>query len=155
MKWVDIELCFRRAISHSFSKKKLMLTFAVLILCGLLAVLCKAFAYGASRWISMSLAFLPILLSSGMLLALGVLLIRMHLHEVKGLHLSFQRLIGGSLDLILGTTYLSVPPILAYLLLWMILGVFFLLGEIPLIGSFFSVILAFGPFLLIFCSILL
>lgn len=132
-----------------------MLAFPVLILCGILTVFCRAVAYDASPWIVMSLTFLPILLSSGILLALGVLLIRIHIHEVKGLRLSFRRLITGSLDLILGTSYLSIPPVLVYLLLWMVLGIFFLFGEIPGIGDFFSIIFAFGPFLLIFGSLLL
>lgn len=139
----------------SFSRKKMMLTFPVLVLCGILIVFCRAVAYEASNWIAMSLAFLPILLSSGVLLALGVLLIRIHIHEVKGLHLGFRRLIAGSLDLIMGTSYLSIPPIMAYLFLWMALGLFYLLQEIPGIGDFFSVVLAFGPFLLIFSSLLL
>jgi hypothetical protein len=155
MKWVDVEFAFTRAVLHSFSKKGLLLTFPVLLLCGILAVFCKAVAHDASRWVSMSLAFLPILLSSGLLLGLGVLLIRLHLHEVKGLQLSFQRLVTGSLELIMGTTYLSIPPILAYLFLWVVLAFFFLLAEIPVIGSFFSVVFAFGPFLLIFGSLLL
>ncbi len=155
MNWVDIEKSFARAIAFSFSKKKMLLTFPVLVLCGILAVFCRAVAYGASDWIAMSFAFLPILLSSGVLLALGVLLIRIHIHEVKQLHLGFRRLIAGSVDLILGTSYLAIPPILAYLLLWMILGIFFLLREIPGIGDFFSVVFAFGPFLLIFGSLLL
>lgn len=131
------------------------LTFPVLVLCGILIVFCRAVAFEASPWIAMSLAFLPILLSSGILLALGVLLIRIHLHEVKSLHLSFRRLIAGSIDLIMGTSYLSIPPILAYLFLWMALGLFYLLGEIPGIGDFFSVVFSFGPFLLIFGSLLL
>lgn len=155
MKWSEVERSFSKAITHSFSKKKMMLTFPVLALCGLLVVFCRAVAYNASPWIAMSLAFLPILLSSGVLLALGVLLIRIHIHEVKGLHLSFRRLIAGSVDLIMGTSYLSIPPVLAYLLLWMMLGFFYLLGEIPGIGAFFSVVFAFGPFLLIFGSLLL
>ncbi len=133
----------------------MVLTFPVLVLCGILTVFCRAVAFEASDWIAMSLAFLPILLSSGILLALGVLLIRIHIHEVKSLHLSFRRLIAGSVDLIMGTSYLSIPPILAYLFLWMALGFFYLLGEIPGIGDFFSVVLAFGPFLLIFGSLLL
>lgn len=133
----------------------MMLTFPVLVLCGILIVFCRAVAYDASNWIAMSLAFLPILLSSGVLLALGVLLIRIHIHEVKGLHLGFRRLIAGSVDLIMGTSYLSIPPIMAYLFLWMALGLFYLLQEIPGIGDFFSVVLAFGPFLLIFGSLLL
>ncbi len=155
MKWTDIEKSFSRAVLHSFSRKKIMLTFPVLILCGILIVFCRAMAYDASQWMAMSLAFLPILLSSGVLLALGVLLIRIHIHEVKSLNLSFRRLIAGSIDLIMGTSYLAIPPILAYLLLWIVLGLFFLLGEIPGVGNFFSVVLAFGPFLLIFGSLLL
>lgn len=155
MHWVDIEKSFSSAVFRSFSRKKMLLTFPVLVLCGILVVFCRAVAYDASPWIAMSLAFLPILFSSGILLALGVLLIRIHIHEVKGLHLSFRRLIAGSIDLIMGTSYLSIPPILAYLLLWMALGLFFLLGEIPGIGDFFSVVFSFGPFLLIFGSLLL
>lgn len=155
MTWLEIEKAFSRAVLNSFSKRKMVLTFPVLVLCGILVVFCRAIAFDASPWIAMSLAFLPILLSSGVLLALGVLLTRIHFHEVKGLHLSFKRLIAGSVDLIMGTSYLSIPPVLAYLFLWMALGFFFLLGEIPGIGSFFSVVLAFGPFLLIFGSLLL
>ena len=41
------------------------------------------------------------------------------------------------------------------IVLWMFLGVFFLLKEIPGIGEFFSVIFSFGPFLLIFGSLIL
>lgn len=133
----------------------MMLTFPILVLCGILIVFCKAVAFGASDWVAMSLAFLPMLLTSGILLALGVLLIRIHIHEVKNLHLGFRRLIAGSVDLIMGTSYLSIPPVLVYLFLWMALGLFVLLKEIPGIGDFFSVVLAFGPFLLIFGSLLL
>src|SRR5690554_3187916 len=106
MNWADIERSFARAVVFSFSKKKMMLTFPVLVLCGILVVFCRAVAFEASDWIAMSLAFLPILLSSGILLALGVLLIRIHIHEAKQLHLGFRRLITGSVDLIMGTSYL-------------------------------------------------
>ncbi len=133
-----------------------MLAFPVLVLCGILIVFCRALACEASSdWVAMSLVFVPVLLSSGVLLALGVLLIRIHIHEAKGLHLGFRRLLTGSIDLIMGTSYLSIPPILAYLCLWIVLGFFYLLREIPGIGDFFSVVLAFGPFLLVFSSLLL
>jgi hypothetical protein len=151
MQWADIEKSFSRAVLFSFSRMQLLLTFPVLVLCGILTVFCRAIAVGTSSWVAMSLAFLPILLSSGVLLGLGVLLIRIHLHEVKNLHLGLQRLLTGSIDLVMGTTYIAIPPILIYLLLWVVLGIFSLLGQIPGVG----VILAFGPFLLIFGSILL
>lgn len=155
MFWTEIEKAFSRAILLSFSRRKILLTFPVLLLCGLLVVFCRAIAVESGNWIAMSLAFMPILLSSGILLALGVLLVRIHYHEVKQLTVSFQRLITGSLDLVIGTSFLSIPPILAYLFLWILLGLFFFLKEIPGVGDFFSVVFSFGPFLLIFGSLLL
>lgn len=155
MSWNELEKAFNRALLFSFSRKKLVLAFPILILCGILAVFCRAVALEASDWIGLSLTFLPILLSSGVLLGLGVLLSKIHYHEVKNLSLSFRRLIAGSLDLMIGTSYLAIPPILIYLFLWILLGLFFLLKEIPGVGNFFSVVLSFGPFLLIFGSLLI
>ncbi len=155
MHWNDLEKAFNRAILLSASRKKLALTFPVLVLCGILSVFCKAVSFESGEWVSMSLAFFPILFSSGILLALGVLVIRMHHHEAKNLALDFRKLIGGSVDLIVGISYLSLVPILAYLFLWTLLGIFFLLKEVPVLGDFFSVVLSFGPFLLIFGSLLL
>ena len=153
--WMDLEKCFNRAIAYSFSKKKMLLTFPALVLCGILIVFCRAVAFTASDWVAMSLAFLPILLSSGILLSLGVLLVRVHLHEVRQLSLPLKRLVAGSMDIALGTLYLSVPPVLIYLVFWIILGFFYLLCQIPGIGDFFSIVLAFAPFLLILGSLLL
>jgi len=155
MHWNDLEKAFNRAVLLSASRRKLALAFPVLVLCGILSVFCRAVSYESGEWVSMSFAFLPILLSSGILLVLGVLLIRMHHHEAKQIALDFRKLVGGSMDLIIGISYLSFIPILAYLLLWTLLGIFFLLKEIPLVGDFFGVVLSFGPFLLIFGSLLL
>jgi hypothetical protein len=155
MTWSDVERAFNRAVFLSFSRKKLALAFPVLVLCGILIVFCRAIAFDASEWIAMSFIFLPILLSSGLLLALGVLLVRIHHHEAKQLSLGFRKLIAASMDLVIGTSYLSIPPILVYLFLWIMMGIFFLLKSIPGVGDFFSVILSFGPFLLLFSSMIL
>jgi hypothetical protein len=155
MNWSEIEKSFIKAWGLTFSRSKIILCFATLTICGLFFVFSKALAVQATPWVQISLIFLPILLSSGFLLTLGTLLIRLYQHEVKGLSLSFGRLFAGSFNVAMGTTYLSLPPIVAYLLLWIALGFFFLLKEIPFIGPFFNVILAFGPFFLIFCSLLL
>lgn len=152
MNWANIEKAFNRSIVLAFSRQKLFLTFPVLVLCGLLVVFCRALAFNAADWISLSLTFLPILLSAGILLVLGALLAKIHFHEMKSLTLKWNRLLGSSIDLITGTSYLSIPSLLIYLLFWIILGVFFLLREI---GVFFSVVFSFGPFLLIFGSLIL
>jgi hypothetical protein len=79
----------------------------------------------------------------------------MYGQQAKGLARGMERLFAGSMDIAINTSYLSFPPLLAYLCVWIFLGLFFLLKEIPLIGPFFNVIFAFGPFLLIVCSLLL
>lgn len=151
----ELEKCFTRAFWLSFSKKKSLLVFPVLALCGTLFVFFRALAIDAKGWISMSLIFLPILLTSGLLLALGVLLIRMYYHEVKEIPFSFRKIIRSSWQVVSGTIYLSVPSLIVYFVLWIVLGIFVLLKELPGIGSFIGIILAFGPFLLILSSLLL
>ena len=152
---MNLEKYFAEAAFRIFSKRKLLLTFATLALSGILTVFCRALAAGTSPWVSLSMIFLPILLSCGLFLALGTLLVQIYRSEVKSVPLSLKQLLSGSIDTMLGTSYLSLPPVLIYLLLWIVLGFFILLKEIPFIGSFFNIIFAFGPFLLIFCSMVL
>lgn len=149
MNFADFEKCFNRAVLFCFVRKKIFLTFPLLVLCGILLLFFRALAFNASGWIAMSLVFLSILLASALLLSLGVLLIRLYYHEVKSLKIHLTKILRASRDLILGTAYLSIPSVLIYLLLWILLGIFLLLREIPSIGNFFGTILSFGPFLLI------
>lgn len=155
MNWADLEKSFHRALFLSFSKKKWALVFPTLVFCGILIVFCRAVAFEAGPWLAMSFAFLPIFLSSGVLLALGALLTRMHRSESKHLTFSVKQLLMTSSNLLIGTFYLSVPSLLVYFCLWILLGLFFLLAEIPFIGAFFSVVLSFGPFLLLTGSLFL
>jgi len=151
----DIERCFNRALILSFSKKKIFLVFPVLILCSILIVFFRALAINASSWLVMSLIFLPIFLTTGVLLSLGVLLGRIYYHEVKSIKFHYRDILKKSFDVILATSYLSIPPILIYLLLWVVFGIFVLLKEIPGFGQFVGVILTFAPFLIILASIVL
>jgi hypothetical protein len=155
MGWTEIEKAFNRALWLSWSKTKWMITFPVLVLCGVFFVFCRAVGVESGEWVGLSLTFLPILVSSGVLLALGVLLIRLYVHEMRQLTVSVRRLVGASIDLMIGTSYLSLPPVLIYLCLWILMGVFFLLQGIPGVGEFFSVVFSFAPFLLIFSALVL
>ncbi len=151
----DLEFCFNRALHYTFSKKKFWMVFPVLILCGILVVFCRALALGSISWIALSMIFLPIFLCAGILLALGTLLCRIYYHEVKSLTFHVKEIFSKSLDLIIGTIYLSLPPILVYLLLWAFEGVFMLLKEIPTIGQYMGVFLSIAPFLITLASIFL
>jgi len=155
MTWQHLEKIFNRAVSYSFSKTKCLLIFLTLALCGLFSVICRAASIGASSWIVMSLTFLPIFLCSGILLASGLVLIRLYHEEIKGKKGSVFRTFRSMKGLFFGIPYLTVPLIFAYLILWMILGVFYLLREIPHIGGALGSILSFGPFLLVLGSIVL
>lgn len=155
MTWHEIEHIFNRALKFSFSRRKLLLMFPVLLVCGLMTVFCRAVAIHAGQWVVLSLTFLPIFLSSGLLLAAGVVLTRVYHHEVKMIPLSYRKILGQSWELLVGVSYLTLPLLLSYLLLWVLMGVFYLLKEIPALGETLGVLLAFGPFLLVLGSLVL
>lgn len=103
----------------------------------------------------MSLTFLPIFLCAGVLLSTGILLIRIYHDEIKNRFVNYRTILAKSWDVIIGASYFSIPIILSYLLLWMLMGIFVLLRQIPLIGEFFGVVLAFAPFLINLGSLVL
>ncbi len=155
MTWQEIEILFNRALRFSFSKKKFLFLFPVLLVCGLMIVLCRTLAIGAGEWVVMSLTFLPVFLSSGLLLAAGVVLNRMYFDEVSHSPVSLRKILAQSWELLIGVTYITFPLLFAYLLLWMLLGIFHLLSAIPGLGNVLGVMLSFGPFLLVLGSLLL
>ena len=149
MTWKEVEFIFNRALSFTFSRKKLCFTAVVLVACGMMIVLCRTIAAKTGDYLSLSLTFLPIFFSTAVLLALGILLIRIYHHEVKKLPVSYARTISSSKDLLIEVAYLSIPLVLVYLVLWTLLGIFYLLKGIPLLGNALGVIFSFGPFLLL------
>lgn len=146
---------FNRALRMTFSKRKLLFVFPILLVCGLMIVFCRSLSFGANRWVILSLTFLPVFLSSGILLATGVILSRMYSYEVRGIRYELRKILSQSLEILIGVSYLSLPLILAYLCLWMVMGIFYLLKEIPAVGNVISVLFSFGPFLLVCGSLAL
>jgi hypothetical protein len=143
-----LSFIFNRALSLTFSRKKNGIVFSILALNGLLIVFFQGLAIQAGEWIRLSLTFLPIFLCTGILLSTGIFLTRIYHDEVKKKEVNYWGTMVTSWPVVIGASYFSVPIILSYLLLWMLLGVFVLLGEMPGLGNFFSIILAFAPFLL-------
>ena len=148
MDFQELSYIFNRALLLTFSRKKLFLVFCILALSGLLVVFFRGLALHASQWVQLSLTFLPIFVCAGILLSLGILLIRMYHDEIKHREINYLNLLGRSWEVVIGSSYFAIPIILSYLLLWLLLGIFVLLKEIPGIGEFFSVILSFAPFII-------
>lgn len=155
MSLADLSTMFNRALSLTLSMKKNLLVFLVLALSGLLVVFFRGLAWNAGEWIQLSLTFLPIFLCGGVLLSLGIFLIRVYYNDVKNRDIKYRKVIFDSWELLLGASYFAIPVILTYLMLWMLIGIFVLLKEIPVFGSFFSSILSFAPFVLNFGSLIL
>lgn len=155
MRFQDIERCFNRAFLFAINKRKLFLVFPFLLLCSVIIVFCRTLAFTASGWIVVSLIFFPILISFGIFLSLGILLNRIYFKEVKNIKLKYFDVFKNSFDVIQETSYVTIPLLLIFVILWVVFGFFVLLKEIPAIGSFFGSILSFIPFLLIFSLVLL
>lgn len=151
----DIQLAFNRALKLTFSLHKLLLVFTVLASCGLLTVFFRALATHANEWVMLSLLFVPMFICAGVLLSVGILLVRIYHDEVKGKEVSYRKVIVQSWELIIGASYFSIPIILSYLLLWMLLGIFMLLRTIPGLGEFMGALLAFAPFIINFLTLVL
>ena len=155
MTWKEVEHIFNRALKLTFSRRKLLFTVPILIFCGMIIVCFRALGATAHDWLAISMTFLPIFFCSSVLLAAGIILSRIYHHEVKGLPVSYRKTWGVSKDLMVEIASLAVPMVLLYLVLWTLLGFFYLLKETPLIGEGLGVILSFGPFLLMLGSFVL
>lgn len=155
MDFNSITYGFNRAVQYTFNLKKIVTVFFVLALCGLLVVFFRGLAWNAGQWVQLSLTFLPIFLCGGILLSLGIFLIRVYHNDVKKLGTSYRKIVIDSWEVIIGASYFAIPMILTYLFLWVMLGVFVLLRDLPIFGHFFSAVLSFAPFLINFTALLL
>lgn len=152
MTFSEIEQIFNRAFSKSFCRKKMLFLFPILAACGVLTVFCRTLSIGVNHHVWMSLSFLPLFLSTGILLAAGVMLIKMYIFEIKGIDYKIGKLFVSSMQMVIGVSYLCFPLILAYLILWSVMGVFYLLKQVPAFGDIFGTLLSFGPYLLVLSS---
>lgn len=150
--WQEIEGLFNRAFKFSYTRKKIFFLIPVLFIAGILVVLSHSMWMDANPWIKASLAFVPAFLSAGILMTAAIVLIRLYHDEVKGRPLSVNKTLKNSWPLMGSISSLVIPILTAYLVLWFVLGFFYLLKHIPAMGELLGVILSFGPFLLILGS---
>lgn len=155
MSWDDIDRMFHRSFRYCFSKKKFIFAYPIIASCGAFIALFRSLSYGAGNWLKLSLGFFPIFISASLLLAAGIVLIRAYHNEIKGIEFSFRDLAKKSWDLMVSATYLTLPLSMAYVTLWTVIGFFYLLKEIPVIGPLIGMLLSFVPFLLVLSFILL
>lgn len=139
---------FNRALQHTFVWRKCLLTFFTLLLCGVLVVFFRGLATLAGEWVMIALTFVPIFLCGGALFGAGILLVRIYCDECRNRPVEYWTTVRKSWDLMLVASYFSIPLVMAFLLLWMLQGVFFLIKGIPAVGEGVGILLSFAPFLL-------
>jgi hypothetical protein len=155
MGWQEIDRMLHRAFSYCLSKRKFLFTFSILSLSSCFVSGFRALSEGSGEWVHLSFAFLPVFVVATMLMATGIVLIRAYHHEIKKISFSFRDLTKKSWDLMISVSYLTLPLSMAYITLWSVVGFFYVLKEIPVVGDVMSVLLCFVPFLLVFTFILL
>lgn len=155
MDFAEIQSMCSRAAEHSLRKTKLAVTSLVIVLCGLLVVFAQSVGLFSGAWVAFSLTFLPLFLSGGLLMGLGVVLIRSYHDEIVQNENSFSQLFMRSWHAALSSAYVFMPVVLLFLSVWACLGLFYLVREIPMLGDFFASILSTGPFLLHLLALLL
>ncbi len=146
----QLEDAFDRAVTLLWDGTQLAITFLVLSFCGLLTVFFRAVSGGAVAWVHLAASCLPFFLCSGLLLAMGVLAIRAYLFRHHHHRIDYRTLIQESSEFLLGASFFSIPMVVTYLSLWLLVGVFVLLTEIPFLGPFLGSLFSFAPFFLNF-----
>lgn len=155
MIWNSIPHMFDRAAKHVFDRYQLLFTFALLLASGLVVLACQSLALHAGALVVMGLTFLPASFFASLLFTGGIILVRGYHDTVKRREVSYRNILTRSWRLMIGASYFTLPLILGYLFLWSSLGLFYLLGQIPYLGDFFTVVFVAGPFLLNIGALLL
>lgn len=153
--WQEIEQAFNRALLFTLVRKKFFLIFPTLLLGGIIVVLSHMLWVGSNPWVRASLAFVPGFLIMAFFLAIAIPLIRLYRDEVTQKPVSVNQTLRNSWKLMGSISSLILPVVTAYLVLWFILGIFYLLKNLPVMGEALAGILSFGPFLLIAGSLVL
>lgn len=147
--WQELETAFNRALFFSLTRKKIFFILPVLLICGIIVVLSHTLWVGSNAWVRATLAFIPGFLCMAIFLAAAIPLIRLYHDEVKQKKLSVNQTLKHSFKLMASIASLIIPILTAYLVLWFILGIFYLLKNIPATGEVLGGFLSFGPFLVI------
>ncbi|QZA59005.1 hypothetical protein [Candidatus Rhabdochlamydia porcellionis] len=135
--------------------KKLLFVFVVLWCCGFGLLLCRSMGLQTQDWLMLNWNFLPFFAIGILGLSLGVLLIRLYHDEIKEGKINYRKTFSLSKRVMVEIAYLGMPLIIGYLILWTILGLFYLIKALPKIGWALGVFLSFGPFLLFLSMIFL
>ncbi|NGX53657.1 MAG: hypothetical protein K1000chlam4_00374, partial [Chlamydiae bacterium] len=80
---MEISPLFNRALAHSFEKKRSLFLAVMLGISGLLIILGRGFALYTQGFGDLTLLFISIFITFGLLLSASIVVIRLYRHKIK------------------------------------------------------------------------
>lgn len=152
LQWMTISLY--QAFSLTFSKKRVISTFPILLGCGLIFLFFHALALHAqAKWLSVCAAFFSYFCSFLLLFPLGVFLCNSYAAEVKKKNFSAKKFFFHAWDRLIASSLLALPFIGAFLLLWLALVIFLFFKHFSFLQEIVSSLFVFLPFFLILVTL--
>jgi hypothetical protein len=148
--WNDIEKMFNRAFKLSFVQQKIFLVTPFLVICSCIFTLCCGHSEEHLSWMRVHLLCLPLFMSLGLLLMVGLVVSRAYQQELEGLIFRVNDIIKDSMPLLQQLSYLAMSFLILYNVLWTLLGGYEIIRSIPLLGVLVETLFAYIPFLLLF-----
>lgn len=149
LSFAEVEQMFNRAWAHCFAGPKLCLVFGFLMLLGFLMSIFHVSDLQVGPWLSLALVFLPVLICCGALMGLGAILIEVYKNETGDVPIDVWHHAKGSWTILASSCFFALPFTIMAMILWILTGLIYGLESLPVVGTVFSVVLAFVPPLLL------
>lgn len=146
----ELTSIFNRALARTLNIKKFLALFLLLIFAGLIFLFFQGASLYITSWLKIPFKCIPWFIVIGFLMVGGVLLCKMDFEDLK-----FEAPLASTWEIIVRASCFTFPLLLAFIIFWVLLGVFILLKTIPVLGVFLGIVLAFAPFLLNLAILLL
>jgi len=136
----------KRALEASLKKEKIFLAYPILLLTTLISVFVLAILDNAHDWVVFGAISVPVYLSIGLMGSLSVFIHRLYYHELKGETIDYKEIFKASMNRMWNGVFLALPLILTHVILWVLMGLFYLLQGVPYAGPIVAVLFSMLPF---------
>jgi hypothetical protein len=136
----------KRALEASLKKEKIFLAYPILLLTTLISVFVLAILDNAHDWVVFGAISVPVYLSIGLVGSLSVFIHRLYYHELKGETIDYKEIFKASMNRMWNGVFLALPLILTHVILWVFMGLFYLLQGVPFVGPIIAVLFSMLPF---------
>lgn len=148
MDFSSLQFSFNRALAHTFCLKRVSIVALSLAAALIFFVAAAALTPLASSWLAMSLFFIPFFALSIVFMPTAVLLIHLYKAAVKNKTIAIRTIVTDHWQQLITSSYFLLPFLFAYLVIWIILGLFILIMLLPGVGNPLAILLSFIPFIL-------